>query len=75
MSKLNSSPSPNASAPGDRCRFLQEWKVEAPVRAGENRLHAVVCAGEMYLPAAQEAIATDWTLAYKQYVGRLRTKD
>jgi hypothetical protein len=37
----------------------------------ENRLHALVCAGKLSLPAAQQAIATDWIAAYKQYVGPL----
>ena len=37
----------------------------------ENRLHALVCAGKLSLPVAQQAIATDWVAAYQQYVGPL----
>src|SRR5262245_2993616 len=37
----------------------------------ENRLHALVCDGKLSLPAAQQAIATDWVAAYEQYVGPL----
>lgn len=34
----------------------------------ENRLHEMVCAGKIGLPAAQRAIATDWYAAYRQYL-------
>jgi hypothetical protein len=34
----------------------------------ENRLHNMVCAGEMPLAEAQQAIATDWIVAYRKYV-------
>ena len=34
----------------------------------ENRLHAVVCAGEMPLGEAQHEISTDWIAAYHRYV-------
>jgi hypothetical protein len=34
----------------------------------ENRLHSIVCAGEMSLKDAQDAIATDWIAAYHKYV-------
>src|SRR5262249_41824068 len=37
----------------------------------ENRLHALVCTGQLTLPAAQQAIATNWMAAYEQYVGPL----
>ena len=30
----------------------------------ENRLHVLVCAGSMTLPAAQDALRSDWTGAY-----------
>jgi hypothetical protein len=36
----------------------------------EERLHELVCAGELDLPTAQRAIATDWITAYKRYLGR-----
>jgi hypothetical protein len=45
-----------------------EWNAKVKDRL-ENRLHAMVCAGEIDLPAAQKAIARDWIAAYKQYVG------
>lgn len=34
----------------------------------EERLHQMVCAGELDLPTAQKAIASDWILAYKKYL-------
>jgi hypothetical protein len=34
----------------------------------EERLHQLVCDGELDLPTAQRAIATDWITAYKKYV-------
>lgn len=37
----------------------------------EDRLHSLVCDGKVSLVAAQTAIATDWTVAYQQYVGKL----
>ena len=35
----------------------------------EERLHQLVCDGELDLPTAQRAIATDWITAYKKYLG------
>jgi hypothetical protein len=37
----------------------------------ERKLHNEVCAGEISLSVAQEAIATDWIAAYKRYMGHL----
>jgi hypothetical protein len=34
----------------------------------EDRLHALVCAGQMPLDEAQRAIAEDWIAAYQRYV-------
>jgi hypothetical protein len=34
----------------------------------EERLHQLVCDGQLDLPAAQRAIATDWITAYKKYL-------
>ncbi|HEX2865189.1 MAG TPA: excalibur calcium-binding domain-containing protein, partial [Deinococcales bacterium] len=34
----------------------------------ENRLHALACGGKISLRTAQQAIATDWIAAYRQYV-------
>lgn len=33
----------------------------------ENELHRLVCSGQLDLKTAQQAIATDWIAAYKQY--------
>jgi hypothetical protein len=35
----------------------------------ENRLHELVCSGQLDLATAQREIATDWIAAYKKYVG------
>lgn len=35
----------------------------------ENRLHALVCSGQLGLAQAQQAIAGDWGAAYAEYVG------
>src|SRR4051812_12846395 len=35
----------------------------------ENKLHRLVCAGELDLKTAQQEIASDWVDAYKKYVG------
>ena len=36
----------------------------------ENKLHAMVCNGQLDLKAAQQQIATDWIAAYRQYLGQ-----
>lgn len=36
----------------------------------ENELHRCVCAGEMTLAEAQQAIASDWIQAYRRYMSR-----
>ena len=35
----------------------------------ENKLHAMVCLGEVDIETAQQAILDDWTQAWKVYVG------
>jgi hypothetical protein len=35
----------------------------------ENKLHSLVCAGQIDLGTAQTAIASDWLAAYRRYVG------
>ena len=35
----------------------------------ENRLHKMVCAGQIDLPIAQKAIAKNWIAAYQRYEG------
>ena len=37
----------------------------------ENRLHALACSGRITLQQAQQAIASNWEVAYLQYVGPL----
>lgn len=37
----------------------------------ENKLHSLVCSGQLSLATAQNAIASDWVSAYHQYVGAL----
>ena len=37
----------------------------------ENKLHSLVCKGQLDLRVAQQAIASDWVAAYQQYVGPL----
>lgn len=36
----------------------------------ENKLHSVVCSGQLALATAQQAIATDWWSAYEAYVAQ-----
>lgn len=35
----------------------------------ENKLHRLVCSGELDLKTAQQEIATDWLAAYRKYIG------
>ena len=59
-------------APADpRNLWLEPWN--GPWNAHikdklENRLHTLVCRGEITLEDAQEAIAGNWTQAYKQFM-------
>jgi hypothetical protein len=39
----------------------------------ENRLHSLVCSGQLSLKSAQRAIRGNWTKAYRKYVGALGT--
>jgi hypothetical protein len=43
-----------------------EWNAHVK-DALEDRLHSMVCKGEIEMSAAQDAIATDWIAAYKRY--------
>jgi len=36
----------------------------------ENRLHEMVCSGQLPLDTARQAIASDWVAAYRQYVSQ-----
>jgi hypothetical protein len=40
----------------------------------ENRMHMLVCKGQLDLPEAQKEIATDWKAAWIKYVNRGRAK-
>lgn len=40
----------------------------------ENKLHALVCAGQLDLRTAQAMIAQNWPLAYETYIGPLPDK-
>lgn len=37
----------------------------------ENKLHSLVCSGQLSLSDAQRAIGTDWVAAYRKFVGPL----
>lgn len=39
----------------------------------ENKLHELICSGQMPVEQAQKEIAADWTAAYAKYVGPLPT--
>jgi hypothetical protein len=41
----------------------------------EERLHQLVCDGQVDLPTAQQAIANDWITAYKKYLGTAATSE
>lgn len=43
-----------------------------PKDALEDRLHELVCAGELGLATARRAIATDWVAAYRRWVAAYR---
>ncbi|HTZ58187.1 MAG TPA: hypothetical protein VMB49_08835 [Acidobacteriaceae bacterium] len=43
------------------------WNAHAK-DALEERLHELVCDGQLDLPTAQQAIASDWVTAYKKYL-------
>lgn len=45
----------------------QPWNARVK-DALENRLHSMVCSGQISLTDAQHAIATDWVAAYLRYV-------
>jgi hypothetical protein len=49
-------------------RLTEPWTAEVK-DALEDVLHREVCAGQVPLKEAQDAIRTDWIAAYKKYVG------
>jgi len=51
--------------------WLQRWDGEWNARVKdrlERRLQVMVCAGQLTLESAQQAIQSDWKAAYRQYV-------
>jgi hypothetical protein len=46
----------------------QPWNAHVKDKL-ENRLHEMICNGEIDMKTAQQEIATDWIAAYKKYVG------
>jgi hypothetical protein len=61
-------------APDDPRNLWPESRRSEPFNAEvkdtlEDVLHREVCAGRMPLKEAQEAIRTDWIVAYRKYVG------
>lgn len=49
--------------------FITEpWNAHVKDRL-ENKLHEMICSGEIDIKEAQHEIATDWITAYKKYVG------
>ncbi len=49
-------------------RYDITWNTHVKDRL-ENRLHEMVCTGQLDLATAQREIATDWISAYKRYEG------
>jgi hypothetical protein len=47
---------------------IEGWNAEAKDRL-ERRLCEMVCAGELDIGTAQEAIGKDWIAAYRKYYG------
>lgn len=49
--------------------FITEpWNAHVKDRL-ENKLHEMICSGEIDIKAAQREISTDWIASYKKYVG------
>jgi hypothetical protein len=46
----------------------QPWNAHVKDKL-EDRLHAMVCAGQIKLEEAQHAVSSDWIAAYQKYVG------
>lgn len=46
----------------------QPWNAHVKDKV-ENKLHRMVCSGEIDLKTAQQEIASDWIAAYQKYVG------
>jgi len=48
--------------------LTEPWNAHVKDRV-ENKLHNMVCSGQLDLKTAQHEIATDWIAAYRKYVG------
>ena len=48
--------------------YTRPWNARVKDRL-ENKLHELVCSGQLDLQTAQRAIASNWIEAYKKYVG------
>jgi hypothetical protein len=55
--------------PQPRRSIERVWNAERKNEL-ENKLHALICTGEIDPEIAQRAIADDWTEAYRKYTGR-----
>jgi hypothetical protein len=49
--------------------YAGDWNARVKDKI-ENKLHALVCDGQLDLQTAQHEIATDWMTAYLQYIGQ-----
>ena len=54
--------------------YTGEWNAKVKDHL-ENRLHRMVCDGQIDLKEAQRAIASNWVAAYKRYVNKAVTVD
>lgn len=48
--------------------YFGDWNAHIKDRL-ENKLHEMVCSGDIDMRTAQREIATDWIVAYKKYIG------
>jgi hypothetical protein len=53
-----------------KANLWPEPELHNPKDKLENKLHRLVCSGQLSLAAAQRAIETDWRTAYVRYVGK-----
>lgn len=48
--------------------YTGEWTAAEKDKL-ENRLHKLVCSGQLDLTTAQEAISSNWVVAFRVYLG------
>ncbi len=70
--ELGGSPSSRRNLWPEPHHVIGGWGSYAKDRL-ENRLHTLVCRRQISLAAAQREIATNWSEAYKRYVGPIPT--